>query len=104
MSSSIKTSDIAFARLPGGRGDRSGPGSCVAGAHLALVGANPADAGARLVCGVVGPSTVAFPLVEKVQHGPGVLDSFSYVSMGSTVRRSVGNASILRYEPSQGNV
>ncbi len=92
------------ARFPGGRGNRSGPGARVAGADLALSGPNPADAGARLVYGAVGPSEMAFHLAQEVQHGPGFLDPFGSLSMGSTFYRSVGSAFILSNQPSQANV
>ena len=92
------------ARFPGGRRDRSGPGACVSGAHLAFSGLNPADAGPGLVCGVIGPPEMAFHLAQEVQHGPGFLHPFGRLSMGSTFYRSAGSTIILKNQASQANV
>ena len=84
-----------LARFPSCRGDRSGSCARVAGAHLAFLGNNPADAGAGLVCGTGPAGQMAFLLEPSLKPGSDGVNYAGGGPVGPSLRRVAGNAAIL---------
>ncbi len=79
-----------LAGLPGRRGVWTGPGPCVAGAHLALSGADPVHSGTGLVLGTdLGPP-VTDGLEQAIDPGAGSVHFAGRHHLGAQVCRIPG--------------